>query len=68
MDFEKAFEEIMGQEEYDRAEEALFQIVRAAFKGGWRAARRVDNYHLRDVDDEKRFYWPYEADKQETNK
>ncbi|MGE4548212.1 MAG: hypothetical protein AB7C89_01540 [Intestinibacillus sp.] len=40
MDFEKAFEEILEQDEYDRAEEALFQIARAAFCSGWHAARR----------------------------
>lgn len=38
MDFEKAFEQFIDREEYDSAENALFLIVRTAFKAGWLAA------------------------------
>lgn len=39
MDFEKAFEAFIDRKEYDSAENALFSIVRIAFKAGWLAAR-----------------------------
>lgn len=39
MDFEKAFEQFIDRKEYDSAENALFSMVRIAFKAGWLAAR-----------------------------
>lgn len=36
--FEKAFSDFIDRKEYDEAEEALFLIIRAAFKAGWIAA------------------------------
>ena len=38
-DFEKSFSEFLDRREYDEAENALFSIVREAFKAGWRASR-----------------------------
>ncbi len=38
MDFEEAFEQFLNRREYDSAENALFSIVRTAFKAGWLAA------------------------------
>lgn len=40
MDFEKAFEQFIDGKEYETAENALFSIVRIAFKAGWLAAKR----------------------------
>lgn len=37
-DFEKAFGDFIDRREYDHAENALFSIVRIAFKAGWLAA------------------------------
>jgi len=37
--YEKAFGNFIDGDEYDSAEEALFQIVREAFKAGWNAAK-----------------------------
>ncbi|MDR1805433.1 MAG: hypothetical protein LBQ80_01495 [Clostridium sp.] len=37
-DFEKSFSEYLNGKEYDNAEEALFEIVRSAFRAGWEAA------------------------------
>ena len=37
-DFELAFGNFLEQEEYDAAEQALFDLVRAAFEAGWKAA------------------------------
>ncbi len=36
--FELKFGEILESEEYERAEQALFEVVRAAFEAGWKAA------------------------------
>ena len=38
IDFEKAFGDFIDRREYDEAENALFSIVRIAFKAGWLAA------------------------------
>lgn len=37
-DFEKSFSDFIDRNEYDQAENALFSIVRIAFKAGWLAA------------------------------
>ena len=37
-DFEKAFGDFVERREYDQAENALFAMVRIAFKAGWLAA------------------------------
>jgi len=37
-DFEKSFGDFIDRREYDQAENALFSMVRIAFKAGWLAA------------------------------
>ncbi len=37
-DFEKAFGDFVERREYDQAENALFAMVRIAFRAGWLAA------------------------------
>lgn len=37
-DLERAFSEFIDRQEYDKAENALFDIVRIAFVAGWNAA------------------------------
>lgn len=39
MEQEKAFEAFLESVDYDRAEDALFSIVRRAFLAGWAAGR-----------------------------
>ena len=36
--FEKSFDNFLDRREYDHAENALFEMVRIAFKAGWIAA------------------------------
>ena len=36
--FEKTFNDFLERKEYDEAENALFEIVRAAYAAGWLAA------------------------------
>ena len=38
MDFEKSFSDFIDCREYEDTENALFSLVRTAFKEGWRAA------------------------------
>lgn len=38
LDFEKCFGEFIDRREYDKAENALFSMVRIAFVAGWLAA------------------------------
>ena len=37
-DFERAYNDFLERKEYDEAENALFEVVRAAFNAGWLAA------------------------------
>lgn len=37
-DFEKSFGDFIDRREYDKAEAALFSMVRIAFRAGWLAA------------------------------
>lgn len=39
--FELAFSNFLDRREYDDAESALFELVRAAFLAGWKAAGGV---------------------------
>ena len=41
-DFELAFANFVDGQEYERADETLFSIVRAAFVSGWLAASADD--------------------------
>lgn len=36
--FEKAFSEFIDRQEYDEAQNALFEMVRISFQAGWKAA------------------------------
>lgn len=36
--FEKAFTDFIDRREYDKAQSALFDMVRISFKAGWQAA------------------------------
>lgn len=38
MDFEETFEQFLDRKKYDATENALFSMVRIAFKAGWLAA------------------------------
>ncbi len=38
--FEKEFDAFLEKKEYDDVQEALFQLVRAAFLAGWQAAKK----------------------------
>ena len=41
-EFEGKFSDFIDGEEYDKAEEALFTVIRAAYAAGWRDARSTE--------------------------
>lgn len=49
--YECAFEEVLNLDEYENAQEAMYQLVRKSFKAGWDAAggeplRTQDKFQL----------------------
>ncbi len=44
-ELEQAFSDFIEGEKYDKAETALFDLIRFAFVAGWEAAKR-DNFTL----------------------
>lgn len=44
-ELEEAFSDFIDGEIYDKTEEALFELIRAAFLAGWNAAKR-DNIQI----------------------
>ena len=51
VDFEKAFSDFLDNSDYDKAEEFIFALARAAFTAGWRAAGGQNStpHHLFEV-------------------
>ena len=42
VEFDKAFSEFLDDEECEQVSEAVFQLIRAAFTAGWKAALGSD--------------------------
>ncbi len=40
--FEEAFGDFLDSREYDKIEEAIFQLARSAFQAGWKAAGGIE--------------------------
>ena len=38
IEFDKAFSDFLDDERYERANDALFELIQAAFTAGWKAA------------------------------
>ena len=47
--FEVLFEVFLDSAEYDKAESALFSLVRMAFKAGWQAAEDKSLKHQKPI-------------------
>lgn len=41
-EFDKALSDFLDDEQYERASETVYQLIRAAFAAGWRAALGSD--------------------------
>lgn len=50
--YEKAFSDYLDSEEYDRAEEILFSVIRQAFFAGWTASEQ-NKIRILQMDKEK---------------
>ena len=55
-DFEKSFSDFLDSKEYDKSEEALFSMLRIAYKAGWVAAGGVlpDSQESNETDKDKK--------------
>ena len=42
IEFDKAFSDFLDDEEYERVNDALFELIQTAFTAGWRAALGSD--------------------------
>ena len=42
IEFDKALSDFLDDEEYEKVNEAMFQLIRAAFTAGWKAALGSD--------------------------
>ena len=57
--FERAFADFIDRREYDQAENALFSMVRIAFKAGWLSAggeppkpqKVIEIFHNKEISD-----------------
>ena len=38
IEFDKAFSEFLDDEQYEKTDDALFELIQAAFTAGWKAA------------------------------
>ena len=50
IEFDKAFSEFMDDEQYERASDALFELIQAAFTAGWKAALGSDIGKVMKID------------------
>lgn len=42
IEFDQAFSEFLDDEQYERTNDALFELIQAAFTAGWKAALGSD--------------------------
>ena len=50
IEFDKALSEFLDDEQHERTSEAVFQLVRAAFTAGWKAALGSDIGNVMGID------------------
>ena len=49
IEFDKAFSEFLDDKEYERVNDALFELILAAFAAGWKAAMGSDLKKIMDI-------------------
>ena len=52
IEFDKAFSEFLSDDQYEKTNNALFELIRAAFIAGWRAALGSDDGKVMKPDKE----------------
>ena len=50
IEFDKALSEFLDDEEYERVNDALFELIQAAFTAGWKAALGSDIGRIMRID------------------
>ena len=50
IEFDKAFSEFLDDSAYDKASEYLFELAKAAFVAGWKAAMDLERKGVMDTD------------------
>lgn len=50
IEFDRALSEFLDDEQYEKANDALFELVRAAFTAGWKAALGSDIGNVMGID------------------
>ena len=48
IEFDKAFSEFLDHSAYDKANDFLFELTKAAFIAGWEAAMKSDSKAVKD--------------------
>ena len=50
IEFDKAFSEFLNDEQYEKTNNALFELIQAAFIAGWKAALDSDVGKIMKID------------------
>ena len=50
IEFDKALSEFLNDEQYEKTNDALFELIRAAFTAGWKAALGSDIGKIMKID------------------
>ena len=50
IEFDKAFSEFLDDEQYEKVNDALFELIQAAFAAGWKAALGSDIGRIMNID------------------
>ena len=49
IEFDKAFSEFLDDDQYEKVNEALFELIQTAFTAGWKAAMGSDLKKIMDI-------------------
>ena len=49
IEFDKAFSEFLDDDQYEKVNDALFELIQTAFAAGWRAAMGSDLKKIMDI-------------------
>ena len=49
IEFDKAFSEFLDDDQYEKVNDALFELIQAAFTAGWKAAMGSDLKKIMDI-------------------
>ena len=50
IEFDQAFSEFLGDEQYEKTNDALFELIQTAFAAGWKAALGSDIGKIMEIE------------------